>query len=149
MGLFCYDSILELSTKNGLEVTDFWRSISLPNSVFGQKSSWTEFNFWVLDKMKLWKSRIPFRLVTFSAFQWSIIRLQRLAIYELWLSELNRFSESGILADHTIRRKSVLWLNHLRNEGPIFPDADRVILKEARIQQAHIRSIQNHNFIKN
>jgi hypothetical protein len=30
----------------------------------------------------------------------------------------------------------------------VFLDPDRVTLSEARMQQTHIRSIQNHNFIK-
>jgi hypothetical protein len=38
--------------------------------------------------------------------------------------------------------------NHLGNEGSVFQDLDRVILDEARMQQTHKRSIQDHNFIE-
>jgi hypothetical protein len=43
----------------------------------------------------------------------------------------------------------MLWQNHLRNEGSVFQDPDRVILDKARMQQTHIRSIENNNFIEN
>jgi hypothetical protein len=42
----------------------------------------------------------------------------------------------------------MLWQNHLKNEGSVLQDLDRVIFDEARMQETHIQSIQNHNFIE-
>jgi hypothetical protein len=67
----------------------------------------------------------------------------------------NHFGYSGVADETVMTTQAVsfyvlldsLSQNHLRNEGFIFQDPDRVILDEARMQQTHIRSIQNHNYI--
>jgi hypothetical protein len=57
----------------------------------------------------------------------------------------------GIIFDVMDDHKSAegMWHNHLRNEGSILENLDRVIVDEARMQQTHIRNIQNYNFIDN
>jgi hypothetical protein len=74
--------LIQPHPTNGLEDTEFWRSISLLISVSGQNCGWTELNFWVSDWPKLWKSQIPLQYPTFSAFRWSIIRVQ--TVSDLW-----------------------------------------------------------------
>jgi hypothetical protein len=62
---------------------------------------------------------------------------------------LSFFATKRVGQPHGEQLGQMLWQNHLKNEGSIFQDSDRVILNKARMKQTHIRSIQNQNFIEN
>jgi hypothetical protein len=56
-------------------------------------------------------------------------------------SGLSLYKYSGQQLFVNRRECFILWQNHLRNEGSILQDPDRVILNKARMQQTHVRII--------
>jgi hypothetical protein len=63
------------------------------------------------------------------------LKLEQIQVKQVWHKQM--INAICILGGHQLRTKEF-----------IFQDPDQVILDEARMQETHIRSIQNQNFIK-